>query len=986
MLPFIHHPPTSSLESLTQSLGRQLLEESRATPASALSKKFWSDKLLAYTLQNDRFKTELFRFIDVFPALRTPAAINQHLHEYLVRPDLPLPAGLALTLKAGALLKSAQASAIASQIEAMAHQFIAGRTLDDALPALEERRRQHIAFSVDLLGEAVVSHAEAAAYQSRYHALLDALPAAVAAWPADPLLDTDHLGPIPRANVSIKISALDGHVSPVDTEGTLDRLTAALAPLLEKAQRHHVFINFDMEHHALHDLTLRLFKRCCERFDFPAGLALQAYLQSIDADAADLIAWSRSLGRRVTVRLIKGAYWDYETVHAQMMNWPAPVWPTKPQTDAAFERAAALFLERTPRRPADAGITLAVGTHNVRSVARTLALLQHHDLPPNAVEFQALRGMADDLKLALAARHLRVREYVPLGEMIPGMSYLVRRLLENTSNTGWLRAGHADTPTEQLLAPPAPVAASATIASRADRTGDDIAAGERLAAAPALFTNEPPRNFSLAAPRAAFAKALAPATVPNIENTTTPDEAAAMVAAAASAFSAWRDTSVDERARILNKAADRLAADRDHLAAVIIKESHKTWAEADADVCEAIDFCRYYAHHAVELQTPGRIGPPLTGERNEHRLVPRGPTAVIAPWNFPLSIATGMTVAALVTGNPAILKPAEQTPAIAALLCRHLWAAGIPREVLHFCPAPGETVGAALVRHPAITTIAFTGSKSVGLDILKAAAETPADATFIKRVICEMGGKNAMIVDASADLDDAVLAVRHSAFSFAGQKCSAGSRLIVLEDIHDAFLARLIEATRALVLGNPENPATDIGPVIDDQAAEKIHHYIDLGKQEATLAYPDQPLDLIENRKLKMENLIPPHIFTDVPSHSRLATDEIFGPVLAVLRAKDFPHALELANASAYKLTGGLFSRTPSHIALARAHFHVGNLYLNRSITGAIVGRQPFGGFGLSGIGPKAGGPHYLLQFTDPQTLTESTLRHGFAPDLPSDG
>jgi RHH-type proline utilization regulon transcriptional repressor/proline dehydrogenase/delta 1-pyrroline-5-carboxylate dehydrogenase len=968
-IPPVAHAP--ALEARTQSLGRELLAASRASPASSLSKKFWSDKLLAFALQNDRFKNELFRFIDVFPALRTPAAINQHLHEYLLRPDLSLPAGLSLALKAGNLLKGAQASALTAQVQSMARTFIAGQTLDDALPALAARWAEGIAFSVDLLGEAVVSHAEAHAYRARYDQLLDALPSAVAKWPANPLLDSDHLGPIPRANVSIKISALDGHVTPIDADvpgGTLDRLTEALAPLLEKAVRHNVLINFDMESHALHELTLRLFKRCCERFDFPAGLALQSYLQSVHEDASDLIAWSKRLNRRVTVRLIKGAYWDYETIHAQMMNWPAPVWPRKHLTDAAFENTAALFLRNTPTRAGEGGITLAVGTHNVRSVARTLALAEHFDLPPNAVEFQALRGMADDLKHALAARKLRVREYVPLGDLIPGMAYLVRRLLENTSNTGWLHADTTSAPAEQLLASP--------------HIEQPAAMLEDSPAKRSSFRNEPLRNFSLAEVRGAFMEAISGAALPRVENNTTLESAQHMVRSAAEAFPAWRDTPVDQRAAIIEAAADRLSNVRDMLAAMIVKESHKTWPEADADVCEAIDFCRYYALHARLLQNPHRTGPALTGERNELRHIPRGPTAVIAPWNFPLSIATGMTVAALVTGNPVILKPAEQTPAIAAALAHHLHAAGIPKHVLHFCPAPGETVGAALVRHPLITTIAFTGSKSVGLDILQAAAQHSALSPqhFIKRVVCEMGGKNAMIVDDTADLDDAVLAVRHSAFSYAGQKCSAGSRLILLDSIHDAFLARLIESTRALILGDPQNPSTDLGPVIDAEAAKKIRHYIDIGKQESTLAYPTQSSALSTQ-----SSLIPPHIFTNVPADSRLATDEIFGPVLAVLRAKDFPHALHLANLSAYKLTGGLFSRTPSHIAAARTHFLVGNLYINRSITGALVERQPFGGFGLSGAGSKAGGPHYLLHFTDPQATSESTLRHGFAPEVTSD-
>ena len=282
---------------------------------------------------------------------------------------------------------------------------------------------------------------------------------------------------------------------------------------------------------------------------------------------------------------------------------------------------------------------------------------------------------------------------------------------------------------------------------------------------------------------------------------------------------------------------------RDPLAAIILKESQKTWPEADADLCEAIDFCNYYAQQALPLLTEQPLSH-LAGESNHALHAPRGPTAVIAPWNFPLAIATGMTVAALVTGNTALLKPAEQTPAIAHELCQILWQSGAPKNALHFLPGPGELIGAALVRHPQIRTIAFTGSKAVGLDIIQAAATSSVNLPFIKRVICEMGGKNAIIIDDSADLDEAVLALRQSAFGYAGQKCSAASRAIILDSIHDAFVKRLIESTKSLNLGNPENPATDIPPLINEEAAKKILAYIEIGKQEATLAHPTKDLAL----------------------------------------------------------------------------------------------------------------------------------------------
>ena len=330
------------------------------------------------------------------------------------------------------------------------------------------------------------------------------------------------------------------------------------------------------------------------------------------------------------------------------------------------------------------------------------------------------------------------------------------------------------------------------------------------------------------------------------------------------------------------RAAATLLAKRDILAGVIIRESAKTWDEADGDVCEAIDFCEFYARQAMELFTPRRLGR-FTGELNEEFHQPRGVAAVISPWNFPLSICTGMTVAALVTGNTVVLKPAEQTPAIASLLCDALWSAGVPKNVLQFIPGPGETVGAAIVRDSRISLIAFTGSKAVGLDIIQAAARTSAEQPWVKRVICEMGGKNAIIIDESADLDEAVLAVRQSAFDFAGQKCSAASRAIVLDSIHDSFVARLIEATRALILGDPLDPDTDIGPVIDDEAAAKIRDYIGIGKQEATLALGSATTESIRGKPL-----IAPHIFTGGQPHHRLAREEIFGPVLSILQRRRF--------------------------------------------------------------------------------------------------
>jgi RHH-type proline utilization regulon transcriptional repressor/proline dehydrogenase/delta 1-pyrroline-5-carboxylate dehydrogenase len=451
------------------------------------------------------------------------------------------------------------------------------------------------------------------------------------------------------------------------------------------------------------------------------------------------------------------------------------------------------------------------------------------------------------------------------------------------------------------------------------------------------------------------------------------------VTSAHAAFPRWRDTDPGERAACLVRAAAEMRSRRDELSGIVVRESGKTWREADADVCEAIDFCEYYARESVRLFERARLGR-FVGELDEQWYQPRGVAAVISPWNFPLAICAGMATAALVTGNTAVVKPAEQTPGIAKILCEILWTAGVPRDVLHFLPGPGETVGAALVRDPRVAIIAFTGSKAVGLDILEAAGRTPQGQPFVKKVVCEMGGKNAIIVDDSADLDEAVLGVRQSAFGFQGQKCSACSRVIVLDSAHDVFLHRLVEATRALVVGDPRAPGTDVGPVIDAEAAAKIRSYVEIGRTEGRLELQLPVPDGLEARVGKP--YVGPAIVSGVVPIARIATEEIFGPVLAVIRARSFDEALRIANAPEYKLTGGIYSRKPAHLERAKREFRVGNLYVNRGITGALVGRQPFGGFGMSGVGSKAGGCDYLLQFVEPRACCENTMRRGFAPGL----
>jgi predicted delta-1-pyrroline-5-carboxylate dehydrogenase group 2 len=417
-------------------------------------------------------------------------------------------------------------------------------------------------------------------------------------------------------------------------------------------------------------------------------------------------------------------------------------------------------------------------------------------------------------------------------------------------------------------------------------------------------------------------------------------DAARAVELARQSAPSWAEISPADRAALLLKAAAAIRSRRPSLTALVLLEVHKNWKEADADVCEAIDFLEYYAREALRIAEEGPMRP-------------LGVAAVIAPWNFPLAILTGMTAAALVTGNTVLMKPAEQSPLIARRLFEILLETGVPDDVVHFLPGRGETVGDFLVRSPNVDLVCFTGSKEVGMRI----------AGLKKRAIAEMGGKNAIIVDESADLDRAVEGTILSAYGFQGQKCSACSRALVLPAVYGAFRERLVEATRKIRVGDPRDPENFMGPVIDAESEAKIRGYLEIGKSEGKL--------LFQGEAPSAPRYVPPTIFEDVPPSARVAQEEIFGPVLCLMRVKDLTEALRIANDVPYDLTGGLFSRDPEAIRRARKDFEVGNLYVNRKITGALVACQPFGGYRVSSLGFKAGGPEYLYQFLESPKMPE---------------
>ena len=984
------------MESDIQSIGLRLLDATRRREPLTLSPEWWQERVLDWATSDPEFRVKLLRFVDVLPALRSAQAVAEHIRQYF-RGPAPAVVHVGSGLAGQPVFRPVMSQIVRQGVYAMAHRFIAGESPAEAVPRLRELASNGVGYTVDLLGEATLSEAEADVYLARYTDLIETL-VSRAPGPAAGIWEE-----VPPVNISVKLTALYSQFEPAAPEEVSRCTRERLRPLLRLARDRGAFLNVDMEQYRFKDGAQRVFAETLIDPEFAAfsdiGIVVQAYLR----DAIEDIAVLRRLGQRrgapFSIRLVKGAYWEEERIVAGQNSWQTPVFEEKGATDASYERCTDALLDAWPHlRPAFA-------THNPRSIAHAAAKARARGMANGDVEFQMLFGMAEELRAAVAAEGYRTRVYVPIGQVIPGMAYLVRRLLENTSNQSWfVREAAAESP-EEILAPPKPH--PPTLYPPAERGRAEAESGRAEVAGDheGRFSNAPPaqffvprtrdnmrealreaeRDFGREYPlliggdelrRRDFAEVRYPADsmrlVGRVSQATTSDVDAA-VAEARKAHPAWRDRPASERAAILRRAASILERRRFELAATMVYESAKPWHEADGDVVEAIDYLNYYAVEAEHLGRPRALGDAM-GEENEYRLDGRGVAAIIAPWNFPLAIICGMTSGALAAGCCAIAKPAAQSPIVAFKLVEALREAGVPDGVVHYLPGPGSKVGQALVEHAGVDNIAFTGSKEVGLGIVRAAAEVRAGQRNVKRVIAEMGGKNAIIIDDDADLDQAIAGAVISAFGYAGQKCSACSRLIVVGSAYGEALARLGPAVESLVVGPPHEPSSFVPPVISDGARRTIDNYIARGRSTARL--------LVQGGAPGgAGHYVAPSVFVDVDPSDRLARDEIFGPVLSVFRAKDFGEALELAMDSEFALTGGLYSRNPRHVDEAKQAFRVGNLYINRKITGAIVGRQPFGGLRMSGIGDKAGGPHYLLQFMEPRVITENTMRRGFAPE-----
>jgi RHH-type proline utilization regulon transcriptional repressor/proline dehydrogenase/delta 1-pyrroline-5-carboxylate dehydrogenase len=968
---------------------------------SIFKKDFWTGKVMDWSMSHEDFKVQLFRFIDVSPYLTTEEMLKHHIQEYFSQ-DENIPTVLRFGAKSagigGRLGTKVLGKIIQTNLENMALQFIIGNTISNTVNNLNRLRRKNFAFTVDILGEATVSEKEADSYAENYIRLLEGFQQAKSNWTAlgtaNSALDWGHA---PKVNISIKPSALYSQINPTDFEGSVEHILDRLKPVYRQVIELNGFMCIDTEMRKYKEITFEVYRRLrsdSEFKDYPhLGLAMQTYLKSSDQDIDLMLDWARQQNLPISIRLVKGAYWDYEIVVARQNGWSIPVYTNKAETDAAFERSAEKILRNHNF------CHLACASHNIRSVCAVMELARFLEVPDDRYEYQALYGMAEPFRNTLLKMTGRVRLYCPQGELLPGMAYLIRRLMENTSNESFLRQTFVEgRELEELLRAPQ-LSLSETFSRISEKQPDTSESQSELGS----FKNESLADFSVLEVRDAFQAAITEVrkklgktyplfiggrevTINNKINSVNPacpnevigqvyqagkKEIADAINAAQKISQTWRDTHPHKRATYLVKAAQIARKRIYELSAWQVLEAGKQWKQAYNDVVEAIDFLEYYAREMVRLSKSQYMGH-VPGEVNEYFYKPKGIAVVIAPWNFPLAISCGMCAAALITGNCVLYKPSNQTPVVGHTLLQILQEAQLPPGVFNYIPGAGSDIGDFLIDHPQVDLIAFTGSMEIGLRIIERAGRISENQRSVKKVIAEMGGKNAIIIDDDADLDEAVPQVINSAFEYQGQKCSACSRVIVLDTIYDRFVERLIEAARSVRIGPAENPTNFMGPVISQSAQKSILQYIEIARKEGTILY--------SSNVLGDGYYVPITIVEGINPEHRLAQKEVFGPVLVIMRVKNFDQAIGWANSTQFALTGAVFSRSPKHLEQSRREFQVGNLYFNRGCTGAIVERQPFGGFRMSGIGSKAGGPDYLLQFMEPRTVTENSMRRGFVP------
>jgi RHH-type transcriptional regulator, proline utilization regulon repressor / proline dehydrogenase / delta 1-pyrroline-5-carboxylate dehydrogenase len=864
----------------------------------------------------------------------------------------------------------------------MGSHFVLGETIEAALARAEPHSKAAARYSFDMLGEGARTAADATRYFNSYASAIEAIGRA-----ADARSLPD------RPGISVKLSALHPRFEALGRQRVMTELVPRLIDLARRARAYDLNFTVDAEEADRLELSLEVIAAALGDASLNGwdgfGLAIQAYQKRASEVIDHIDALARALNRRMMVRLVKGAYWDTEIKRAQERGLDGyPVFSRKAMTDLNYVACARQLLALRPR------IFPQFATHNALTVATVLELAGSE----TGFEFQRLHGMGDALYAQLSRDHpkLACRTYAPVGSHRDLLAYLVRRLLENGANSSFVALAADDTvPVATLLRRPADNIGSAENAGHPDirppgdlyqpqrKNSRGIEFGEHRALDQLLAATSAETTPVAAAPviNGQTGTGAARPIVSPIDQTIVvgsvvdamPENVDAAMAAARAGFRSWSRTPAASRATILEQAADLLEHRAAHFIALLQREGGKTLDDALSEVREAVDFCRYYAAQGRELFGADQTMPGPTGESNVLRLRGRGVFIAISPWNFPLAIFLGQVTAALMSGNAVVAKPAEQTPLIAAEAIALLHEAGVPTSALHLVPGDGR-IGAALTAHPDVAGVVFTGSTEVARSINRALAAKDGP---IVPLIAETGGINAMIVDATALPEQVADDVVTSAFRSAGQRCSALRLLFVQDDVADRMIEMIAGAARELMIGDVRDPAVQIGPVIDADAKQRLEAHIARMKQEAHVHFAGIA---------PSGQYVAPHIF-ELSDGDEL-TQEIFGPVLHVVRygAEQLGRVLHSIERSGYGLTLGIHSRIDDTIEAVADRLSTGNIYVNRSMIGAVVGVQPFGGHGLSGTGPKAGGPHYLARFATEQTITVNTSAAGGNAALMTDG
>ncbi len=980
-----------------------ILKELVSKTAEYRSNSFekFSDYGLGLTAQYDLIRVHLLKFLAVLPSLdhdKSGKEVKRNLLESLRRLNndsralsvqkkhgsRPLPMYLNALFSIGLYLASIfpphlLASIVRHMVRMMARRFIAGESISTSHKTLKDLRATHREATLDQLGELVVSAKEADEYFEKVLQLIHGLKEHI------PRGEKNSAG-ILNAHVSIKVSALSHDFRPQAFEATYAKVAPRLKRILQEAVREEVFINIDAEHYHYRDLVLDIYAKVL--LDSPelkgfaqTGIVIQAYLRDGAKHLMDVSALAEKRGLRMPIRLVKGAYWDAETIEGEAHQFTPPQFLNKEESDLHFRQLAYLALKNHET------IHLAVGSHNLQDHAfvESVRTLRFPKAP--VIEHQCLHMTYEALSHGLAKMGWPTRNYMPIGNLLVGMAYLVRRIMENSSQVGVLSIMRSHQKASGLISP-------VDVWMNKKKTGS-MQLDSFITQLKSDFTPVRPLRLHLEDERKALANEIKKyeenveskqsiwsqspdvkvycSSKPSLilgthkENQVGDALSTLEIAHKALETSWWSKSShALYRVSVMLKAADLMLLRRSHLSSVMIYEAGKTMTEALADVDEAIDFINFYARQEIGLQ--------LSSEKYTHR----GVFTVIAPWNFPLAIPCGMTVAPLVAGNGVILKPAEQTPLIGAELFSLLIEAGVPTDVLHLIQGDGEVVAAPLVTHPKTAGIVFTGSKAVGQWIYRHAADQivqhpSRDLKMQKKVITEMGGKNAIIVTNNCELDETISGILYAAFGHAGQKCSAASRVIVHQEVKEALTTRLVQAIRDLKVGESFDPATSVNPLISSHDQQRVRKCVEEAKDEAIRVHGKI---LIDRSFEKLPGYcVGPAVF-EIPAHQASKKDswaqrEVFGPVIHIVAYENLMEAVELFNGTEYALTGGIYSQSQDDIDFLLRFLRAGNLYVNRPNTGARVGIEPFGGFKLSGTGPKAGGVDYLAQFHFPVSAVE---------------